>query len=1300
LGDKSAVLDQWSPQTIEQSAQTHNENNFGDRFKLQKALIAAVDEKNASMAGVMKLVEASRAKMLEFAKKQQNITTLLHADATAGGLVGSARNLRNEVPATQQLLSSTMNKQLQLLQKDAMALKGVVQAAESEYRQRIKAMADTVSSMIAQQDAAFARLSAQQSRAMAASSQALKTSALKDVGSIRSDISSSAKTALTVASQARSGIQTSYVALGDVEDSLGAMESQYSDALQATNNDVQSSVNQQTDKSNAVLDKAADSASVSIQTSAMSVGSDMSRQLDRLDHTASKIVGDMVANTTKVTASIEKSASKTESSTQSALNQAVNDVTKKVDNIDAKSQLLTSDQLTVSQDMKATLDKQQAVSSSAGSGFSTDLAKLLGVVNGQIGGVTSQGKSVSQDVLSGTSDEAVRLSKALNYLLNQASSGTSGLSEGAQAQLAAQQKAQAELLAQREAQIGGAGDQLNSAMADASKAALRGAGGYSDRVNGMSSTFGASIGGLLSSLGDASGSAKEGLNQITGALGGQVGDSMSAIMEALKAANNGATDSEENFLNSIVGPSRDGSAKSMSQVQALLAALSGQLGGQSDGQQSTLDALRAFQSDSSKQLKGASGTLAALQALSGQMGEQVGASGTKALADGRAKMVSALLAQMNAAKNQSSDGLARIDQLVNSLISGGVTDNLASVGQTFAVAGASIDSSSQNFVNVERDQIKSLSGLSSMAASLLGDAKNAGLNQKAETEASLTHARANIVAKFKEMAANTTGTDIGKVMQELAKQGNETAIVNFLLGDVQSALQRINQDTIAARDTSDKKRAEFEAYVAETQAELQKTQAAIITQFQVTLSEVQKALLDKRDLIQGSQADMTKSLNDIKAKVEKAQETLGQNLQLYQEKLDGIINEIKSYMNLAADADELAIQKDIAKQLSKVDATEVAIASANAAVNEKISQKGRATSDTGSSTLSVVGGVIDGAIETESSVSDAHLSQADKLLAVASNVDASATELDQSVKSASAMMENGITDASGIASRAITAGEADQAKNVGQLSDQSADVASASRKSFISNLERMGGVDDDTMRVSKQLQSLLGSADGTITDVSESSMAHLDLSKETVTRLNSAEVRKVASVSDVMEAFSAVVLGFLNETSSTMGTVMNELNAVDAASRAKLKQIDTRSKDELNWVGSSLNGTSDAFSQVMDQERIMQSGLKKQLLEDETQFKASEAGKASEIDDIQDQVGTLRQKVNQGQSDHLSRVRTWINSRNPQVGAALFHRAESFLESRSRDAVIRDINIRMQRIKDDISRMTEAKAGESLNNSW
>ena len=713
---------------------------------------------------------------------------------------------------------------------------------------------------------------------------------------------------------------------------------------------------------------------------------------------------------------------------------------------------------------------------------------------------------------------------------------------------------------------------------------------------------------------------------------------------------------------------------------------------QSGGQAGAMDSLNQFQTAYGGKLSQIGQAMHGVFGLNTELGSAVGSEGQRMLSEYKAQMLARLQQELSGANSQSSQGLATIDQLIHSLTGGQLNTNMDSVAQSFALTGANMDQSSRSFSQAEKDQIKSLSGLSSMAVSLLGDSDNQGLQDKTATQASLADARANIVAKFKELAANTTNTQIGKAMNDLAKAGNDTDIINYLIGDVKTSLAGIDADAALARDANDQKRAEFANYVTSTQAKLKQGQADILSQLANTVLAVQSELDDKTKLIGSSQAEMSQALDDVKGKVAAAQETLRQNLMLYQDKLDSIIQEIKSYMNLSADADQLAISQDIARQMGKVNATSLAIASANAAVSAKVDQQNGNRNASSKASYEIVHNVIDGAVSTGDAVADGQLAHNEALVAVAANVDASATELQDNLESSANTMEAGIVDASTVAGKAVHAAEGSQAKIADQVNIKSSDVASQSRKSFIRNVEKMGAVDDDTLRVSKQLDDLLSNTDGTIDDISGSVMSHLDLSVDTQAKLNSAEVRKVASVSDVMGAFTSVVLSFLNETGDTMETVMDQLSLVESSSKRKLKQIDVRSQDELNWVNSGLNKSSDNFAQISGQERTAQEGLTQGVLASEGKIAQSQTDKTSELNDINEAIGALRQEVIKGQANHLAKVRAWINSRNPSVAQGLLDSpSSSFIESKSRDAVIHDIQSKISLVNADIAKLRGAQ---------
>ena len=1283
-------MDKWTSDSVLAGQVSNDENTYKDRLELQLQLILSAGEKNVSMGAVKNMADKKKLDMSKFAKQTNNITTLLFADASAGGLVATAKALREQIPMTQKVLSSTMQKQLRQVQSDATVMRKAIEVAQQEYKERMQALADTVASLIVQQDAQFARLTAQQARAMARASTSLQAGADRSMVDVKTAVNDAAKSQATATATASAGLRTTGAALGDVEDTLHEIPGEFKAAVADSTAGVTDTITAQVNKGEANLDKAADAATAATETEAMRVARLLARGMDQLDKQANKAIDGVVTGAEKNATLLQNAADKTAATSGKAIDRASLDASRKAAGIDGDSQTATSDAAKVAADMKQMIDKQGAVSSAAGSGFAADAAKLMALLTGKIGAITGDGKAVSQDVLGGTSDEAVRLSRALSYVMDRASAGAHTISGGAGAQLSASQRTQAELLAQRQGQVGAAGDSLSQAIASVGKDAARGAGGVTDRVTSLGSTFGGSIEELMAALGDTSGASQQALASLSDALGGKASSSLTGVMELLRGVNNNGADAEKEFLEAVVGPARDGAGKQFGSIDDLIRSLSLKMDAQSGNQTDAQKALKQFQEQYKGKLGSVGDALKGIAGLNLQIGSSVGAGGAKATAEARAKMMEALLNEMAGSKNQSADSLNQIDKLLYALVGGGASDAVDKVGQTFALVGANLETSSRDFTAAERDQLKGLSGLSSMAASLLGQSGNQALRDKATTEASLGDAKANIIAKFKEIASNTTNTEIGKAMQDLAKAGNDTNIINFLLGDVQSAMKGIDADAVLARNANEQKRAEFTKYIAATEAELRQMQAEVAQELESSVHTVDSELRAKIELIGSSAGDMTQSLNEIKAKVEAAQQTLSNNLRLYQDKLDGVIGEIKSYMNLSADADDLAIRQDIARQLAQVNSTDVAVASAQAAVNERVAQQDKSRGKTGDKTYAIVDNVIAGAVDTEASVADAHVANTKALIGVAGNVDAAAVELEGAVLASRERMQDGIAESSTVASKAVLAAEGTQAKTIDQVAIKSGDVASKSRKEFIRNLERMGGVDDDTLRVSKQLQDLMTNADGTISDVSDAALAHMDLSVSTMTKLNSAEVRKVASVSDVMGAFSSVVLSFLNETRDTMETVMNQLNEVDAASKVKLKQIDVRSQDELHWIGSGLNSTRDSYKQIVDQEQIVQSGLKQQIQNDERVFMQSEASKDSEMSEIDDAIGGLKQQVSQNQSGMLAKVRDWINSRNPQIAKSLFDsNSASFLQSQSREAVIRDIRHRMDHVKQDLSALVE-----------
>lgn len=1295
LGQNSEKMQKWTPSSILASVGQNNEDTAAERFALQNALIASAPETNASMAGLQVNADQVKTDVLNLSKQLVNITTILNADASAGGMLASSRSLMNEMPATKDLLTKAMDTQMTNLRQNSVAMKQAIQTSENTYKTQMKALGDTVASLIVQQDAAYARQAAAQARAMNRTAQGVGQRASSQIGSVNSAISKNATTLNKIASSSSQGLGSAKSALNDASDALGGAETQTSQVLQQTETSVEAAVDAKADQSTNAMYSKTDQVTVSAEQQAMAAGRQLDNGLAKLDTMATKQVNGLLAGANRNSSQIASAVSSAESKNSAAIDKTVQRVADQVGGIADKATAVTADGSQVAQDAQAMLAKQQAAVTDTSSGFQTDYAKLQSLVSGKMSAAAQGAKSTSQDILGGTSDESQRLMSILSYLVQSAGAGTTQMSGSTNKQLSTAQQVQAAALARSQSAISDAQNQLAATKNAAQNRGIQSAGDLAGRVAGVSSTYGGSISDLSFALGDGSSSARDSLSQIGSALSGQASSAFSDVMEALRGVNSDTADGQEGFVSSILGPHKDSQSAQFAQLLSRLQGISGTVDGQSGSQSSAMDTLKAFQSEFNSQLGTAGGVLINMATLNQQAAEGVGNQGDNGLAAGRAAVMAALFAQMNAAQNSSADGLGRMDQLINSLVGGSNAQNQQTVGQTFELASTNLNEGSSQFSQAAQSQLKSLSGLRATSISMLGQFSNQAQQDTAETSGMLTDSKKEIIDRFKAVAANTTSQELGSILSALSKSGNDSQAVSSLLQDVQSALGGVDSDAGTARDAAAQKRAQFSNYISQTSGELQRSQGDIIAQLTSAIDDFENELAAKTALISSSQDDMNQTLANMTDKVSQAQHTLADNLAIYQDKIEGIIGQIRSYMNLSQNADELAISQDISNQLGKVNATEVAVAGANAAVSIQIAKTASQHNATGDSTYVLLNNLINGAVNTQASVSDGHVANTDELTAIAAGVDSNSNDLQKSLQASASQMQTGIADSSSTSASAITASEAHNAKSVDQVNAQAAEVASQSRKSFIANLQKMGGVDDDTSLVTQQLSQLLDSANGSIDDISESALSHLDLNTRTLAKLNAADVRKVASVSDVMAAFSNIVTSFLNETGGSMETVMNKMNFVGTTSVDKLKQIDVRSTDERNWLNSGINATSDNYQQIIDQERIIQSGLQKSLMNDEKDFSQYAATKESEISDIQDAVSTLQQQTSQGYGGQVTKVQSWINSRNPKVAQSLFGaKSASFLQGKSRESIIRDIKERIQLVEADSKRLRGVK--ESL----
>ena len=1245
------LITKWTAAGINTTISSNGEKESEDRFKLQKQLTTAVKEQSDLIAAMQPQANTVKANAIKWTARVDNVTRFLKADATAGGLVATSRSLMQQVPLTQKLLSKTMSTQLGNLASDTLVMKKTISETDIDYRQRIQAAADTVQSLFGVQDKKFSTAAQQQAAAMQQSANGLGVASSAAVSSLGKTASSAASQASKITATAVTGATLANSALSDAEDTLGGIQADFGSAVQDQVNSLGTTVNELHDSSVNQLGTQGDKTMAAVTTSAMAAGNEAARALKDTDNTASQLLSVVESTVASGTAAIAKLVEKSDANATRTVSQTGSVIGNQISEVQQKAALSLTDVMQEITDAKALMTKQGSTSAEATATYNALVAKLIPLMNSQFSSVGNQAKSVAGDVTTGAGGEMLHLNDIIASLTSSSGAKSGDLATQMAALLASSQKSQAGDLSKTQGSIDSQTNTLQTAMAGVSNSGIQRAGDLTSKAATIGNTLGGSVTDLMSTIADTTGSGSADMSAMAAGLGGQASSTFGSLVSLLRGMNRDGTDAKANFVSTLIGPASDSATQSFESMQTFLATLLGNTDGLANGQASVMTQLRAQQRDGAAQSANLYQTMKGVSGLNSELSNAVSAQGQQLLADARAKMAQDLRDAVMGLTGQSRDSLNTVDNLINGQSGPASSSTMDAVAKLLASSSANMDAVSRDFSQAEKTQLQSLTGLSAMAISMLGQSSAQGGTDKQQTEAALANARANLVAQFREIAANSTDTKVGATMLALSKAGNDTAIIKYLLDDVKGAMATINKDAAVGRDVNDRKNALFQSYVDAQEAELQKQQAAILVQLQSTIASVQNQLANKTQMLNGTKAEMEATLQEIRQKVIDAQAILGENLQLYQSKLAGIIGEIRSYMNLSSDADELAIRQDISNQLAKVNGTQIAIASANAAVSDKLASQQTSQKSAGSSSLSVVNDVIGGAIAMEDGLIAGHDAHTDNLIGVAAGIDSATGDLNGKLEASSNMIEAGIAQSASTVGSTMKRAETNSAKVIDQLNVKATDVASTSRKAYIRNLERMGNVDDDTAMVSKQLASLLGNSDSTIVDISDSVMSHLDLSSKTLASLNGAEARKVASVSDVMGAFTSVVQSFLNETGITMETVMAQLNAVEDGSKEKLGQMSTRSRDELNWVESNLNATSDSYALFLEQERAIQSAMRDGV--QKVADKIALAPTSDQLNDINESMDSLKQSVGKTQADELSKVRAWISSRDPAVAKTI-----------------------------------------------
>ena len=1239
----------------------YGEDASRSRFNLQALLSASAGEKNASLAILNGLARRVKFETIKYGKKVDNITQILTADASAGGLQATSRSLMAQVPQAQKMLSKMMKQQLKNVAADGKIVKQLFQLTTDEYSSKMAKYGESLTTMIRNQDAAYARFASGQASAMKNSANMLKQSAQAGLVDSKLNLAQAVQSIANTGASAQNSLTKLTQGLSTVNGKISSTQSQFKGGLSDAKDDLQAYLMSMQDGAMNTLNFAADKSKTSIEGYAENAGAATNRQFESLDSVGKRLLGDvMVALSTNAT-KLSKTVDKTTREFSGKVDSLGNTVTRQVDSITGKSTTVSADNRNVFVDLMNMLGLEQSNANSIMAAFNTDMSGIGNGVGGSFSGVLDKAKGVASQVNSDSANELSRQNKYIQYLMEMAMKDAAVISGNAQGQLSQKERDHARQLAEKQARIDRNRLAVQQYMEQANRDGLNKAGAANDRINGATGTLSGSIADLFAIITDSSDSAASGLADMQSQFSSKSSAGFTNLIEALRGSNNDGTNTAEDFIRRIVGPSSDAANSQFGSMRDLLSKLLAGNQGQSDAQGDSMSKMQLLRRIFGQRVGGVGQSMNGIFALNSELANTVGNQGGTMLSDKRAAIVKALDEELAKAQAEAYNGVNVIDQLIHGTNGMNKFDNDQQVAQALGAVGSDMEAGNTDLVEVQKAQVKALTGLSSMAVSLLSQTNNQGAADSNTAKEMLAKNKASIIARFREIAANTTGTQLGDTMSALLATGNSTKILDYLTGDVQNALKEIEADANIARDVNNKKRSEFESYLSSVERDAKTSQAEIVAKLDTAIDSVQEALINETRDLNSTRGELEKGLGDIKGKVEVAQDTLRKNLLLYRDKLKDIIDQIRKYMNMSGDADELAIQGDISRQLAKVNSTEVTIASANAAVGAKIATQNKTRASASSSQNNILNSLIEGSMMTEAGATDAQLASNEKLVAVATEIDGGSSTLEESLSRSSQEITDGIGKSSAESASSMKRTEGQQAKILDQLSVKSGDVSNQARKAYIENLQRMRGVSDDTLMLSQQLATVLGGADSTIKDVTGSTMDHMGLSTETMAMLNKQAARKVASISDVMDAFTSVVLGFLNETTASMSSLKNDMRGIQNVSSIKLHQMTTRTADELNWVKSNFNRSQDTLSHIGTQNDAIRTAFNKGMNDVGTSLRTDQMKRDKANRNLVDQIDQMKQRVVKSSNNQLSKVRAWLRSRNPVIAQQVLA-STSFVE--------------------------------------
>ncbi len=1234
------------------------------RYRLQLVLIDKEPVLRAGLETMFALLASMYQNMQRVRDAVAKQTTIIDADASAGGLYAASRELMSEIPQTQKLMKKVFDDLYQALQRDGKAINQTLTETEDTYRARIQASASIITSLLAKLDRDFASKAYAQEMAMR---QAVANIGDKAQASLNAQELQTNKTRDMI-SQVSAAVSDSTARIASMVTQLNSMpaaiQSTHKQQVAVLQADFQKTLSDAQSMAQAQIQSNVDSQLASLQTQGMRIAQQFQRDVTTTQEGITRKLSDVQDLVSRETATIQKNVNMTVAQISSQVRRIQDNSTRHITQVGKKSDILSNDALKTASDSRDLLGELSSKLGMSRQDFITALGQVKAGLPKKLQAVLEQMLKVNQGINSDLIQSLLRENGGIAYISQFTDQQLAQLGIALDSRLASTQSTIANQGFSTKSiidQLMGAIDQnIRQTSTDTAMAV----GKSQQSLQTILSAMGGSIDDLMSLLGDSTTSSQDSLNQIKQDLLNMNSDSLTKVLGRVRQLSGDNSDQMETFLKTVVGPDTTMTESQFKQIAGMLTTLLALEQSIEEEQNHLMRSIQGKQAFTAANITNLSDRIQQATTRAMGLSQQIGAVAEGRLATLKALLSSQSMKTADEAQSMASSSLNSIDSLFGRLdkISRGIHD---SVSQSIASTQTDLNQAGKQLSSLGLNSAQSVNALSALALSIVNEAEKQQGVDFSTAKSSIDKLRTVFIANFRNRARNTTDSALADVRMKLDNATRQESTLKLYVASIEEALSRIKGDIQVAGKYNDNQTAVLRNRVNQAEQQLAQINVEIKSGLSNTIDAFQKKLSDKEAFLNQTGTELNGQLKNIKDLVKKAQSQLHKNLQLYRTKIDGVVNEIRSYMNLSEAADELAISHDIANQLAGINSSEIQFTNIHAGINDTVASMRSRLNATSNRSSEVINTLVHGATDVAASASEGRTANLRKLTAVGLSVDANANALRNKILASASDIEAAIQAGRNATAKKIADTEAEQATRLVNVQRDTSNLAKEARKRFIENLSKIGSLNDDLGLTTKQLAQLLGNANATIDDITSSVMSHMDLGFQTLYDLNKAENRKIASVQDVMNAFSSVVLMFLNETEQSMNRVMNDMNLLDQSSKNKLSAMQGRSNDETNWLGNNLNSTVEKFQLSLEQERAVQEGLKQALTAAKKKLVAVRQREDADIAELTGQISALENKIRKGGQDQIAKVRAWIAKRSPQLAKQLIGgdtKGTSFIE--------------------------------------